>query len=389
VIVPPALPILSFQTLLSEMSAFAPLAFFGLTDERRSKFHKVASVWYNEKEGLNVFWEEDTRQVFYQVKSDDFRANGYIRYEMCSDVSKEGYCAECAEQTNYHPVRDFTGTILWTEPIHEWWMSSDANILVSVAYFLNESLMMLYFTNFFVFDRPGHCKPADDDLQVTVYECEWSDFACEKLRLEFGVKKDGYFDDNFHRGGFILATLNRSYYEEVTFEDIMKYENELRFAGKAVTAANAVPAEANRIEVEAMCSCIEPNPEKGASTVCDAVFVGITCTNCHNTLAQADRDQAIRIWRDSVKDYRDKTTCCESSIVVEDRVGKIRCEDCWTQIRPECECVNPDLYRKMKFQDGYFASLTCGGCNRYLPKPVLEKFEAEIVAFVEETQGRL
>ena len=289
------------------------------------QIRKVASVTTADSQ-LNVYWDDETQTVLYQFENN-------------------------------------------------WWYSKDSNILESVAYFCGVPSSLVRFSGLFVFDMPGKGKAADNEVQVGIYECDWSDFACEKLYLEFEVRTDRYFVDNCRRGGAVLAELNCPY--EPTLDDEIAFEDVLRLT----KILDAQPKK---------CACVEPNPEKYAFTTCDAVYVGDDCLNCQCSIASSDREREMRIWKKDVEKYQGMPACCPcADAITEDRVGKIRCSLCWKQVRLECACANPAVYRKMNFEDGYYASLTCSACKNYLPSKVLEEFEAEIVAFVEETQGRL
>lgn len=306
------------------MPAFKPIPCsipYGFSDELTKLASVTISDWV-----LNVYLDDETRTVFYKVDN-------------------------------------------------EWWWFIDSNILESVAFFCELPSSLVRFSGLFVFDKPGKGKAADNQVQVGIYECDWSDFACEKLYLEFSVRTDRYFVDNCRRGGAVLAELNCPH--EPTLEDEIAFEDVLRLT----EILDAQPKK---------CECAEPKPEKRAFTTCDAVYVGQGCLSCNGTIDAVTCERTMRIWKQDTRKYQGMPACCAGAdTVAEDRVGKIRCSLCWKQVRLECACANPAVYRKMKFEDGYYASLTCGSCENYLPAKVLDDFEAEIVAFVEESQGYL
>ena len=348
-----------------------PISFFGPLTE--SRLHKLAAVTFRRERGLNVFWEEETRQVFYQVQSEDFRANGNVQWRSCGKPDCDGYC-ELSDEDEYHSILcDENGDTIYDEPIHEWWVSSDANILESVAFFKKTSSFSIFFSDLFLFKRPGHGKAADHELQLHIYDCDWSDFACEKLYLEFGVEIMGAFWDNFRRAAVAIANQDRPY---STYENLETYEAELR---KVFSRKNEV------------CCCKEPKTEKIANTMLDAVRVGDTCQTCWFTLDAKDLARESELWKQTVRDYRGERcdTCC-GTIIEEDTAGNMRCEACWEPVRLKCVCVTPTLCRSETVTDGRYASPTCGMCYRYVPDDdVLTTFEKNVREFVVATNGRL
>ena len=327
-----------------------------------STFHKLASVTYNSDVGLIVFWDEETRRVFYQVRSEDFRANGSYLQQSCVST------CDAADEDDCHPY-DEHGEPIYDEPIQEWWVSSDTNILESIAYFCRKSRHTIFFSDLFLFTKPSHGKAADNELQVNIYDCDWSDFACDKLYLEFGVVFEGIFWNNFRRAAFALANQGRPY------EDVDRYETELR---KEASHASKT------------CYCAVSKPEKTASTTCDAVYVGDICVDCGYTLQPEDHERAILYWTQTSSAYRGKTCArgCDP-IIEEDAEGKIRCEECWDPVRRMCVCTKPSLRRSDTVHDGRYASPTCGSCYHEVPDDMLAEYEKSVRKFVNATNGRL
>lgn len=100
---------------------------------------KLATITHTHEAGLTVFWDSELRRpLFHTVGNNEY----------------------------------------------EWWTQDvDGNICQSLSHFLPVSIL----EDIFVFKKPGHGKAADKQLQYEIYDCEWSDFACEKWYLEFNV----------------------------------------------------------------------------------------------------------------------------------------------------------------------------------------------------------
>jgi hypothetical protein len=71
---------------------------------------------------------------------------------------------------------------LWHAP------QSDCNIIQSVAMYLGCLPNDLYADQIMVFDQKEHHGKADKHLDTDIYNCDWSDFACDGLILHFNVQ---------------------------------------------------------------------------------------------------------------------------------------------------------------------------------------------------------
>ena len=137
--------------------------------------YKLADIMFENEPGLTVFWDKVCRRPIFRVSNKDFQANGDMIYD------------------EYGPLRNLHGEPIWDEPLHVWWaQKKDSNICESLSFFLRMNPLDMVFTDLFVFKKPGHGKVADDQLDYEIYECEWSDFACEGWKLEFNVWNNHY-----------------------------------------------------------------------------------------------------------------------------------------------------------------------------------------------------
>jgi hypothetical protein len=83
---------------------------------------------------------------------------------------------------------------LWHSP------QDDGNIIEQVAMYLGCESYYLCADQIMVFDKAErHGKAADDKLFKDIYDCEWSDFACENLVIHFNVRTDEWMSDKYER----------------------------------------------------------------------------------------------------------------------------------------------------------------------------------------------
>ena len=150
---------------------------------------KIAMITHKNKPGLSVYWDDNSRYVYFHVTSNAFKRKGF---------------------------RD------------EWYFQEDGNICDSLADFVHEIPTEMYFTNIFLFRKPGHGKAADDQLMFDIYDCDWSDFACDRLSLEFNVCTNHFlaFLTKWERAGQAFAEAYCPYEPEM--EDMLLFSSILR-----------------------------------------------------------------------------------------------------------------------------------------------------------------
>lgn len=179
---PPLLSIMSYTTPIRISKPYFPLL-------------KLATITYKNRSGLSVFWHGTTRKVFFHLtghnESDDVR-----------------FCRPSG--THVENGAD------------EWWVYEDTNICESLAWFIPEHPTQLLFRYIFLF-RGNHGKLADDKLHTDIYDCDWSDFACEKLSLEFDVISHMGFKNKYMRAGRALSEYNRLNNALSQHEDVLAW----------------------------------------------------------------------------------------------------------------------------------------------------------------------
>lgn len=185
---------------------------FPISKPAKNLFKLVSVSLWNEQ-GLTVYWDNGP---IFQVTSDYFRANGSRLKD------DRGYIYDENDGE-------------WDEPIHEWWaQAEDGNICDSLSFFTKIHPLLMAFTNLFVFKKKGHGKAADEQLNYEIYDCDWSDFACENMFLEFNVQAQwNNYGDKYARAGIAFADRHRSYLDgpsvdkEQAYASLMKAKDRM------------------------------------------------------------------------------------------------------------------------------------------------------------------
>jgi hypothetical protein len=68
-----------------------------------------------------------------------------------------------------------------------WFSMWDENIFYTLSRFLREKPNQLVATDILLFDKNMLPAKMYSDIHTNIYDCEWSDFACENLFLDFNV----------------------------------------------------------------------------------------------------------------------------------------------------------------------------------------------------------
>ena len=78
------------------------------------------------------------------------------------------------------PLSNFESAAQEAQPEPQWYCEDDGKIVDTVARSLGVSATRVTLTNLMIFDEAGrHGKAAPAHLLTDIYDCEWSDFACE------------------------------------------------------------------------------------------------------------------------------------------------------------------------------------------------------------------
>jgi hypothetical protein len=84
--------------------------------------------------------------------------------------------------------------VFWEDSLHRviyvydtiWISRNDSNIMDGVRSILNHDLTI---SQIMVFDQKEFHGKVYDHLDTDIYDCSWSDFACDKLVLHFKLDK--------------------------------------------------------------------------------------------------------------------------------------------------------------------------------------------------------
>jgi len=109
---------------------------------------------------LDVFWNAATRKVWIHERAP------LSKYEQSESAAQEA------------------------QPEPQWHCEDDGKIVDTVARFLSvHHTEEIIFDQIMIFDEAGrHGKAADERLLLDIYDCEWSDFACENQVLHLNAR---------------------------------------------------------------------------------------------------------------------------------------------------------------------------------------------------------
>jgi hypothetical protein len=111
---------------------------------------KLARIHIGEQGVIEVFWRYNTQQAIFHVTNEASLVD-----------------PELEAETQY------------------WFMQSDDNIMKSLSKFLPHRYYQLLAEEMVVYEDQTLAigAPADKELENDIYNCDWSDFACDKLVL--------------------------------------------------------------------------------------------------------------------------------------------------------------------------------------------------------------
>ena len=131
---------------------------------------KVARIDYDDDGVIEVFWERKTSQALFHLTN--------IR--SLSDPEEE-------------------------DGSSSWFIQDDGNIIDSLCYFLPYHFYQILLSNIFVFEdqtlSKGKC--ATVELESDIYDCDWSDFACDRLVLHMSAKGHKEINSEMERDSFV------------------------------------------------------------------------------------------------------------------------------------------------------------------------------------------
>ena len=161
-----------FSTLhFSEMSSFYSVSI----PETVAALQQLAQILYGD-EVLTVFWMNDTRQVV---------------------LERDG----------------------------AWHIQPNGSVTRSLAALLQCAPHHLVASGLFFFETPGHGVAVDTRLSLAFYGCEWSDYACDKIALQFNLTVDPTLQSDAHRMTYVIGQLYTETVEDNNSNDTYVLEN--------------------------------------------------------------------------------------------------------------------------------------------------------------------
>ena len=137
----------------SEMSSFYSVSI----PEPVAALQQLAQILYGD-EVLTVFWMNDTRQVV---------------------LERDG----------------------------AWYIQPNGSVTRSLAALLQCAPHHLVASGLFFFETPGHGVAVDTRLSLAFYGCEWSDYACDKIALQFNLVVDPTLQSDAHRMTYVIGQM--------------------------------------------------------------------------------------------------------------------------------------------------------------------------------------
>ena len=147
---------------------------------------KLARITTSDDGVIEVFWLADTRQVVFHLSN------------VASLADPEVY----AENNS-----------------SSWFIQDDGSIIDSLCYYLPFHYYQILFNKIFVFEDQTltRGKAATVALESDIYDCEWSDFACEKMVLHMDAFGHNEIQDERERLAYAQwqdTTMGEGYQED-------------------------------------------------------------------------------------------------------------------------------------------------------------------------------
>ena len=96
----------------------------------------------------------------------------------------------------------------------DWYIQPNGSVLRSLAALLHCEPHHLVAESLFFFETPGHGVAVDRQLSLALYNCEWSDYACDKISIQFALTIDASLTSAAHRMSYVVSRLYDSNTEE-------------------------------------------------------------------------------------------------------------------------------------------------------------------------------
>ena len=84
--------------------------------------------------------------------------------------------------------RNATRQVVIRNENNEWLIQPDGLITASLAALFNVAPHNIIVKGIFITESPHNVTMANEDATLAFYECEWSDYACDKMSLSFDLE---------------------------------------------------------------------------------------------------------------------------------------------------------------------------------------------------------
>ena len=241
---------------------------------------KLAHLTFWGSGSMDVFWDETAREPVFHLT--DVLQNGVVIADKTTDM---------------------------------WIVMKDGNIMESLAYFLTCEAHNIVVKDLFLYEdqsmRSGN--PANNSEKQDIYDCDWSDFACEKMILSMDVRNCPYLhtkqerlawamglEDDTYDDGFITEILDESVddFREKPVKSMCACANPIRrlysdYTGRAMLDTHCLNEEC-QYEID---PCVYGEElEKWEKKVQYCIETGCNCSyfQLGPTLPYQDEDGAVR-----------------------------------------------------------------------------------------------
>jgi hypothetical protein len=134
---------------------------------------KLARIVTGDDGVIEVFWLENTKQVVFHLSN------------VASLADPEIYAENNASS---------------------WCIQNNGSIIDSLCYYLPYHYYQILLTNIFAFEDQtlNKGKAATKEMELDIYDCEWSDFACEKMVLHMDASGNSEIANEQERWNYVL-----------------------------------------------------------------------------------------------------------------------------------------------------------------------------------------
>lgn len=89
----------------------------------------------------------------------------------------------------------------------DWFIQPNGSVLRSLAALLRCSPHHLAASNLFFFEAPGRGVAVDNYLGLAFYSCEWSDYACDRIAVQFNLELVPTLQSTDHQMSYVIAQM--------------------------------------------------------------------------------------------------------------------------------------------------------------------------------------